>query len=297
MSIFSKLTKSIKEKGEQMGAEMSFFQHLEALRWHLIRSALAILVFAIIAFIYYHEIFYNVILGPTRTDFWTYRMMCNMGEFFHGLIPYIDAKGFCVNSINFKLINTDLAGQFNLQFSSSIMIGLIAGIPYLLYELWRFIRPALHEKERKAASGFVFYCSFLFALGVMFGYYVVTPLSIRFFVNYTISESIENLFSIDSFISSESMLTLVAGIVFQLPIVVYILSSLDILTPKFMREKRRYATVIILVLAAIITPSPDALTMLVVAMPLFILYEFSIWVAVMVQRKKKKNEETGLTVQ
>jgi sec-independent protein translocase protein TatC len=130
----------------------------------------------------------------------------------------------------------------------------------------------------------------------MFGYYVVTPLSIRFFVNYTISDSIKNLFSIDSFISSETMLTLVAGIVFQLPIVVYILSSLDILTPKFMREKRRYATVIILVLAAIITPSPDALTMLVVAMPLFILYECSIWVAVMVQRKKKK-ENNELTVQ
>jgi len=279
-----------------MGAEMSFFQHLEALRWHIIRSAIAVLIFTIFAFAFYTKIFYSVIMAPTRTDFWTYRMMCNMGDVFHSLFSFIDPKGFCVQSIKFQLINTDLAGQFNLQFSSSIMIGLILGIPYLLYELWRFIRPALHEKERKAASGFVFYCSFLFLLGVLFGYYVVTPLSIRFFVNYTISDSITNMFSIDSFISSETMLTLVAGIVFQLPIVVYILSSLDILTPKFMREKRRYATIIILVLAAIITPSPDALTMLVVALPLFILYEFSIWVAVMVQRRRRKRENDELMV-
>jgi sec-independent protein translocase protein TatC len=295
MSIFSKITDSIKEKGEKMGGEMSFFQHLEALRWHIIRAALAVLVFTIVAFIFYDQIFYNVILAPTRTDFWTYRMMCNMGTVFHNLFS-LDPQGFCVKKINFELINTDLAGQFNLQFSSSIMIGLILGIPYLLYEIWRFISPALHDRERKAANGFVFYCSFLFMLGVLFGYYVVTPLSIRFFVNYTISDTIKNMFSIDSFISSETMLTLVAGIVFQLPIVVYILSSLDILTPKFMREKRRYATIIILVLAAIITPSPDALTMLVVALPLFILYECSIWVSAFVLRRKKKRENDELMV-
>jgi len=289
MGIFSKLADSIKEKGEKMGAEMSFFQHLEALRWHIIRAALAVLVFTIIAFIFYDKIFYNIILAPTRTDFWTYRMMCNMGTVFHNVFS-LDPQGFCVKSINFQLINTELAGQFNLQFSSSIMIGLICGIPYLLYEIWRFIKPALHDKERKAASGFVFYCSFLFMLGVLFGYYVVTPLSVRFFVTYTVSDTIKNMFSIDSFISAETMLTLVAGIVFQLPIVVYILSSLDILTPKFMREKRRYATIIILILAAIITPSPDALTMLVVALPLFILYEFSIFVSALVQRRKAKEE-------
>jgi sec-independent protein translocase protein TatC len=188
-----------------------------------------------------------------------------------------------------------MAGQFNLQLNSSIMIGLILGVPYMLYEVWKFIRPALHEKERKAASGFVFYASFLFLLGVLFGYYVVTPLSIRFFANYTVSESITNMFAVDSFISSETMLTLLSGLVFQLPIVVYILSSLDILTPKFMREKRRYAVIIILILAAIITPSPDALTMLVVALPLFILYEFSILVAAVVQRRRKKRDDELMT--
>ena len=152
-----------------MGAEMSFFQHLEALRWHIIRAALAILLFAIFAFIYFDSLFYHVILGPTRVDFWTYRMKCKMGEGFHSVFSFIDPNDFCVKSIKFKLINTDLAGQFNLQFSSSIMIGLILGIPYLLYEIWRFIRPALHDKERKAASGFVFYASTLFITGILFG--------------------------------------------------------------------------------------------------------------------------------
>lgn len=270
---------------------MSFFQHLEALRWHLIRSAIAILTFAILAFAYFDRIFSGIIMAPTRTDFWTYRMMCNMGEYLHSLSSFFDPQSFCVKEIKFQLINTDLAGQFNLQLNSSIMIGLILGVPYLLYEIWRFIRPALHDKERKAASGFVFYASFLFLLGVLFGYYVVTPLSIRFFAGYTVSDAITNMFSTDSFISSETMLTLLAGLIFQLPIVVYILASLGILTPKFMREKRRYAVIIILILAAIITPSPDALTMLVVAMPLFVLYEFSIMVAAVVQRRQKKRDD------
>ncbi|MFI5139911.1 MAG: twin-arginine translocase subunit TatC [Sphingobacteriales bacterium] len=291
MSIFSNFTKTIKEKGEQMGAEMSFFQHLEALRWHLIRAAAAILLITIFVFAFFDRIFYSIIMAPTRTDFWTYRMMCSMGDVFHSLFPVLDAKGFCVKELKFDLINTELAGQFNLQLNTSIMIGLILGVPYLLYEIWKFIRPALHDKERKAASGFVFYSSSLFMLGVLFGYYVVTPLSVRFFASYTVSDSIKNIFAVDSFISSETMLTLLAGLVFQLPIIVYILASLGILTPKFMRDKRRYAVIIILILAAIITPSPDALTMLVVAMPLYLLFEFSITVAAVVQRRKKKSEE------
>jgi sec-independent protein translocase protein TatC len=290
MNIGSKLIKAIRDKGNSMEGEMSFFEHLEALRWHFLRAAFAVLVFAIVTFIYYDEIFQNIIMAPTHTDFWTYRMMCNAGAALQNFNSYFKAKSFCVENINVKLINTELAGQFNLQLNSSIMIGLTLGIPYLLFEIWRFIRPALHERERKAASGFVFYCSFLFFLGVLFGYYVVTPLSIRFLASYTVSDTIQNLFSIDSYISSVTMLTLLAGLVFQLPIVVYILSSLSILTPKFMREKRRYATIIILVIAAIITPSPDALTMLVVAAPLFILYELSIIVSAVVQRRRKREE-------
>jgi sec-independent protein translocase protein TatC len=264
---------------------------LEALRWHIIRAAIAVLAFTIVAFIYFDDIFNEIIMAPTKKDFWTYRMMGNFGDWIHSIIPFVNAKSFHVQGLtNFRLINTELAGQFNLQFGSSIMIGLICGIPYLLYEIWRFIRPALHDRERKAASGFVFYSSFLFMLGVLFGYYVVTPLSVRFFAGYTVSATITNMFAIDSYQSSVTWLTLLAGIVFQLPIVVYILSSLGILTPKFMRAQRRYSTILILILAAIITPSPDALTMMIVAMPLFLLYEFSIFISGLVQRRKLKQE-------
>ena len=291
----NKLIDKIKDKGNSIEGEMSFFQHLEALRWHFLRAAFAVLVFAIVTFIYYDDIFNYIIMAPTKTDFWTYRMMCNAGAALQNMSSFFNAKSFCVQKINVDLINTELAGQFNLQLNSSIIIGLILGIPYLLFEIWRFIRPALHVKERRAASGFVFYSSLLFFLGVLFGYYIVTPLSIRFLASYTVSDTIKNLFSIDSYISSVTMLTILSGIVFQLPIVVYILASLGILTPKFMRDKRRYATVIILILAAIITPSPDALTMLVVALPLFVLYELSILVAAVVQRRRKKREEEELT--
>lgn len=273
---------------------MSFFEHLEALRWHLIRAALAIILFTILAFSYYNWIFDDVIMAPTHSDFWTYRMMCGAGDFLQRVMPefmHIKAKNFCVDKINVQLINTDMAGQFTLQINSSLMIGLVLGIPYLFYELWKFVRPALHEKERKAASGFVFYASFLFMVGVLFGYFVITPLSIRFLSGYIVSTAIQNLFSIDSYISSVATLTLATGVVFQMPILVYILSSLGILTPKFMRESRRYAIVIILIIAAIVTPTPDMLTMTVVAIPLLLLYELSISVAGVVQRRREKKSE------
>lgn len=286
-----KVVKAIRDKGEQLDGEMSFFGHLNALRGHLIRAALAIILFAILAFSFYDRIFNGVIMAPAHVDFITYRWMCDFGGFMHSISSYFAAKDFCVEQIKVSLINTELAGQFTLQLDSSLMIGLVLGIPYLLYELWKFIKPALHEKERKAASGFVFYASFLFLAGVGFGYFIVTPLSIKFLSGYVVSDSIQNLFSIDSYISSVSTLTLASGLVFELPILVYILANLGILTPKFMRKHRRYAIIIILIIAAIVTPTPDALTMSVVALPLLLLYELSIGVAGAVERRKRKKEE------
>ena len=283
-----KIIKAISNKGKNLEGEMSFFDHLETLRWHLIRSALAIVLFAIFAFIFYNNIFDGIVMAPAHNDFWTYRMMCDFGHWIHGIIPWFKAEDFCVQKIVVNLINTELAGQFTLQINSSIMIGLTLGIPYILFELWKFIKPALHEKERKSARGFVFYSSILFALGVMFGYYVVTPLAVKFLASYTVSAAIQNLFSIDSYISTVTTLTLASGVAFQLPIVVAILANLGILTPKFMRDKRRYAIVIILILAAFITPTPDALTMLVVAMPLLLLYELSIRVAAIAEKRRNK---------
>jgi sec-independent protein translocase protein TatC len=287
----SKLIQAIKDKGNKLEGEMSFFEHLEALRWHLIRASLAVVVFAVTAYAFYNEIWDNIIIAPTHPDFWAYRMMCDMGELFEKLIPaWFSAKDFCVQSIHVNLINTEMAGQFTLKINSSLMIGLVLGIPYLFWELWRFIKPALHEKERKAASGFVFYASFLFLLGVMFGYFIITPLSIRFLAGFIVSPTIQNMFDVDSYLSSVSTLTLATGVVFQLPILVYIVASLGFLTPKLMRSSRRYAIVIILIIAAIVTPTPDALTMTVVAVPLFILFELSIVVAGIVEKRRIAKE-------
>jgi len=279
------LVKAIKEKGKTIEAEMSFFGHLEALRWHLMRAALSVVVFSIVAFCNFDFIYAKIINGPFDPNFWSYHFMCNLANFFH-------LSGFCINKINGEIINNEMAGQFMLQLNSSMIIGLICSIPYILWEIWRFIKPALHDKERKAASGFVAYATFLFFCGVMFGYYVITPMSIHFLMGYVVSTDIKNMIDIDSYLSSVTTLTLATGLVFELPILVYILANLGILTPKLMRSSRRYAIVIILIIAAVVTPTPDMLTMTVVAMPLFALYEVSIIVAGLVEKRKlKKSEE------
>ncbi len=276
----NKIFKALKEKGNNLESEMSFFDHLDALRGHLIRSAIAIIVITGFVFAYYDWIFANIIMGPSKPNFWTYRTMCDVGNAL--------GRNFCFSEFHISLINTEMAGQFTLQINSSLMIGLTLGVPYLLWEIWRFIRPALLEKERKAASGFVFYTSILFFIGVLFGYYVITPMSLHFLATYTVSSDIQNLFDIDSYISSVATLTIASGLVFELPILIYILASLGIMTPKFMRETRRYAIVIILVIAAVVTPTPDMLTMTIVSIPLFLLYEASIFVAAAVERRRNK---------
>lgn len=279
----NKLIKAIKDKGKNIEAEMSFFDHLEALRWHLIRASIAIVLFTILAFVFYDFVFDTVIMGPMDPQFFTYRMLCKLGD-------YLNRPGFCIDKIPGKIINTEMAGQFTLQINSALLIGITLGFPYLLFEIWRFVKPALHENERKAASGFVFYASMLFILGILFGYYVVTPESISFLAGYQVSKVIENTFTIDSYLSSVSTLTLATGIVFELPILVYVLSNIGILTAKTMRQGRRYAIVGILVVAAVITPTPDVLTMMVVTIPLFLLYEVGIIVAGMVEKRRLKRE-------
>lgn len=278
-----KLIDTIKEKGKNLEAEMSFFDHLEVLRWHLVRSAIAVIVFMVLAFTFYDFIFDDIIMGPKHADFWTYRMMCKIAEVFN--IP-----GFCVTEVPGTIINTQMAGQFILQINSSLIIAVVMGFPYLLYEVWLFVKPALTDIERKSASGFVFYATLLFVLGICFGYFVVTPLAINFLANYSISDDISNTITIDNYLSFVATLTLGCGIVFELPIIVFILSKIGVLTPQFMRASRRYAVVVILLLAAMITPTPDIITMLTVSFPMFLLYELSIVVASRVHKKKMKEE-------
>lgn len=279
-----KLIDSIKNKGKNLEAEMSFFEHLEVLRWHLIRSVIAIAVFAILAFAYNDFIINQVILGPKRLDFWTYRMMCKLGE-------VLSLDELCVKRIPFNLISTELTSQFMLQINSSLLTALVLGFPYLLFEIWLFIKPALTEVERKSAQGFIFYASALFLIGALFGYYIVVPLSINFLANVDLSVEINNQITIDNYLSTIATLTIGCGVVFLLPIIIFILSKLGLMTPAFLRASRRYATVIILVLAAVITPSADVITMLTVAAPMFILYEVSIMVSARVHTRKEQREK------
>lgn len=281
------LIESIKNKGKSMEAEMSFFDHIDVLRKHLLRSLAVITVFTCIAFYFSDFIWGTVIMGPKDPTFWTYRMMCKLVEAF----PSVVGQEFCITKIDAKLINTEMSGQFTLQMNSGIMVGLILGVPYLLFEIWLFIKPALHENERKSASGFVFFASCLFMLGILFGYYIISPLSINFLINFTVDPNIQNTITIDSYLSTVLTLTLGTGIIFQLPVVIFVLSKLGVMTPQFMRKSRRYAAVLILVVAAVVTPTADPYTMMIVALPLFLLYELSIMISANIQRKKLKAEE------
>lgn len=280
------LIDSIKNKGKSIEAEMSFFDHIDVLRKHLLRTLAVVTVFVCGAFYFTDFIWGTVIMGPKKPDFWTYRMMCKLVDALPSLIP----KEFCIKVIDAKLINTEMAGQFTLQMNSCITAGLILGVPYLLFEIWLFIKPALLDTEKKSASGFVVFASMLFFTGVLFGYYVIAPLSINFLLTFTVDESIANTITIDSYLSLILTLALGSGIIFQLPVIIFVLSKLGIMTPQFMRKSRRYAVVLILVVAAIVTPTADPYTMLIVAFPLFLLYEVSIMISANIQKKKLKAE-------
>jgi sec-independent protein translocase protein TatC len=272
----NKLVKAIRDKGKTIESEMSFFEHLEALRWHLIRASISVVVFAIVVFCNFDFILDKVILGPYHSDFWTYRMLCKIGN------------AVCVTHINGTIINTEVAGQFMLQINQSLLFGVILSIPYILWEIWRFIKPALLDKERKAASGFVLYASLLFLAGILFGYYIIAPESISFLAGYVVSPTIHNQFTIGSSASMVASITLILGIVFELPILIYILASLGILTGTFMKKTRRYSVVILLIVGAIISPSPDFLTTMISTVPLFVLYEIGIVVASIVEKRRNK---------
>jgi len=283
------LDQELENEEEETGNEMSFIGHLEELRWHVIRAAGSILVFAILAFVYIKEIYHYVIIAPSQPDFWTYKMLCKLAV----VVNYDD---LCIKALNFKLQTIGMGDQFTMSMTSSVIAGLIFAFPYAFWEIWRFIRPGLKPSERKSARGAVFYVTFLFFSGVLFGYYVVTPLAINFLANFTLDESIINEFSLASYISLVATLTLACGVAFQLPIVVFVLSKVGVLTPSFMREYRKHAMIVILIVAAVITPSPDIYSQVLVAIPLFILFEVSILVSAKVEREKLKEEKRLATL-
>lgn len=259
-------------------AEMSFLDHLEALRWHIIRSAAAVFIMAIVAFTFSRYIFDYIIIAPKSPDFITYRILCKITTFLTG------DDSLCIKDIPITLINIEMAGQFSTDIIISFFSGLILALPYVVWELWRFLKPALYEYERKNTRGFVFYISTLFLTGVLFGYYLILPLSVNFLGNYKVSEEVFNQISLGSYISTTVTLCMSSGIVFQLPILVYILSRLGLVTPEFMRKYRKHSIIVVLFISAIITP-PDVTSQILVSIPIIILYEISIFISASVQKK------------
>jgi len=263
---------------------MAFVDHIEALRWHLVRALAAIIIGALIVFFNIDFVFQKVILGPAGDDFISYRWLCSFGKMIH-----VDA--LCMQSLQIKFQNTELSGQFMMSFSVSFMLGFILAFPYVFWEFWRFIKPALKESELKYARGIVFWSSTLFFIGVAFAYFLIAPFTINFFANYQLSPQFENIITISNYYDTMSDLVLGLGIVFELPVIVYFLSRIGILTPKFMRDQRRFAIVIIMVLAAVITP-PDWFSIFLVAIPLVLLYEASIVISGRILKEKSAREES-----
>jgi sec-independent protein translocase protein TatC len=265
---------------------LSFWGHIDALRGHLFRSALVVVILAIVLFCYPQFLFDTVIFGPLKSEFLTYRAFCRLGDWLQAKEVMDNGKELCFGHYTFKLQSLGLADQFTSQMWIAFIGGLILGAPYVLWEVWRFIKPALKEKEKGASAGFIVSASFLFIFGVMFSYYIVVPLMVNFLGNYQVSTMVENNFTMDSYISTVTTLSLSTGLIFELPILVYFLTRFGLMTPEFMRKYRKHAVVVILVVAAVITPSPDVTSQLLVAFPLYFLYEASIFVSYFVVKRK-----------
>ncbi len=266
---------------------MSFVDHIEELRWHIVRSLIAIILVSIVVFFNIETIFDKVILGPAHPEFVSYKWFCKAGRM-------IGTEALCLDKINLQFQNTELSGQFMMSFSTSFMIGFVLAFPYVFWELWRFIRPALEEKELKGARGIVFWSSLLFFIGILFSYYIIAPFTINFFAGYQLSPLFQNIITMSNYYETMTDLTLGMGLVFELPVVVFFLSRVGILTPQLMRSQRRFAIVIILVLAAVITP-PDWFSIWLVAIPLLFLYELSIRISARASKKRTENKGPELT--
>jgi len=256
-------------------AEMSFLGHLEDLRWHIVRSCVAVVLCMIGAFAFKGFIFDVILTAPKSPDFITARILCKIGA--------------CINDKPFQLVSTEMAGQFSAHIMISMVAGVIIAFPYIVYQIWSFIAPALYENERKYARGAVFWISFLFLLGVLFGYYIIVPLSVHFLGSYQVSSEIANMITLNSYFQVVSSVTLATGIIFELPIFILFLTKIGVVTPDFLVKYRKHAFIIILIVAAVITP-PDVFSQILVTIPLMGLFEASIIASRRMLKKQKESE-------
>lgn len=259
--------------------EMSFFDHIDVLRWHIMRSAIAIIFFSIIAFVFHREIFDTVLFGLLNEDFPTYRLLCYLSNHFWGF------EGMCIKGMNLTVINIDVSGQFSAAMSLSLLTGFIVSFPYVFWEFWRFIKPGLHQQEISKSAGIIFWTTFLFILGCLFGYYLMAPFSIGFLTEFSISEKVANNITLANYVGFINTSVVSCGIVFELPILAYFLTKIGLITPHFLRTHRKEAVLANLILSAVITPG-DVSSQLIVALPIFILYEVSILISAWVDKKK-----------
>lgn len=261
---------------------MSFLEHLEVMRWHLLRSIAAIVILALVAFVFKDIVFDKIILAPKEPPFPTNRWLCQLGEI-------LGLQRICINQDPFQLQTVKMAEQFSMHIIVSLVAGIVVSFPYIFWEFWRFIVPALYDKEKSTARGAVFYTSLLFILGVLFGYYIISPLSVNFLGNYRVSESVISAPTLRSYVQTITSVVLASGLVFQLPILVYFLSRVGLVTPDFLKKYRRHSLVLIVTLSAIITP-PDVFSQVLVALPLMVLYEIGIGISKRIMREQDAEE-------
>jgi sec-independent protein translocase protein TatC len=259
---------------EDSAKEMTFLDHLEELRWHIIRSLIAIVVVGVVFFIFHNWLFENIIFAPTKDSFPTYKLICSISE------------TLCMDTLSFSKQAIKFGESFIISIKVSFVMGFFVAFPFVFREFWNFVKPGLYDKERKATRGIVIICSLLFLTGVLFGYFVISPFAINFLMGFTIP-GVENSPTLSSFINYMIMFTAPAGLIFELPIVVFFLAKVGLVTPEFMRKYRKHSFIGILLLAAVLTP-PDVVTQFLIGVPLYILYEVSIVIAARVTRAEEK---------
>ncbi len=261
--------------------EMSFLDHLDVLRKHILRSLIAVIVCGIIIYVLGNTIFDKIIFGPKSPGFISYKLFCNLSE-------WLSIDALCMQPVPFEIITVGLGEAFMTHLKVAFVGGIVMAFPYIFYQFWQFIKPGLRSKEIRTTRGVVFVCSFLFVLGVLFGYFIISPFAINFLAGYEVS-SVVNTVTLTSFVNYMVMFTLPTGIAFELPLVIFYLAKLGVVTPEGMRQYRRHAAIVILIVASIITP-PDAITQLLIGVPIYILYEMSIFIAAREVKKYEKSQ-------
>jgi sec-independent protein translocase protein TatC len=279
--------KRIRGGETQETGEMSFIDHLEALRWHIVRAVIAILLAGITIFVFIDWIFDNVIQAPARKDFISYKALCDFGRWLH------IGDALCMPPVDIKFQFTTVTGPFSTAINISIIGGIIVAFPYLFWELWRFVKPALSPKEVKYARGSIFWVSLCFFAGAAFGYFLLAPFTFNFLASFTLGKQGLNEYkpTLEDFTDTLSNLILGCAIAFELPVLAYVLAKIGIISASFLKKYFKYAVVIILVVAAIITPSPDWTSQFIVAIPLFLLYGISIILAGRVDKQREKKDK------